>query len=73
MNEVMLYTTEQAAAQLGITHIALLNWINRWPDYRPQLQMGKQSAWVWTPAEIERARMGRAETRKRKKDGDKLG
>jgi hypothetical protein len=63
MNDETLYTTEQAANQIGITRQVLLLWINRWPEYRPKLQMGK-GAWVWTQAEIDRAKAGRAETRK---------
>ena len=66
-----LITTEHVAQQFGIHRDALLNWISRNPEYRPATKLGQ--TYLWTLAEIERARMGRTETRKRKKDGDRLG
>jgi hypothetical protein len=63
MTDGTFFTTEQAATQIGTSHMALLVWINRHPEYAPKLQMGK-GALVWTQADIERAKAGREVTKR---------
>ena len=53
-------TTEQAAADLGISRPVLINYITRHPELRPANQLHKAGLLMWTDEEIEAVREARA-------------
>ena len=56
-------TTDQAAAELGISRPLLITYISRHPELRPASQIHKANLLLWTNEEIEAVREARA-TRK---------
>lgn len=51
------YTTKEAAAKVGVSYQTLHNWVNRGRIPAPKLiNVGQKSIYLWTKANIERAR-----------------
>lgn len=61
MNE--LKTSEEVAAQLGISHAALRNWLKRNPEYRPAFRMA-HVVLMWTEQEIQKVAVAREQTKR---------
>ena len=53
-------TTDQAAAELGISRPLLITYISRHPELRPANQIHKANLLLWTDEEIEAVRQARA-------------
>jgi hypothetical protein len=49
-------TTEQAAAELGLSQPSLLNYLSRHPHLKPVTQTHKRGALLWTDEEIAAVR-----------------
>lgn len=57
--------TVEAAKRLEMSRNALVNWLWRNPEYKPDIQIGNM--FLWTSAEIEAVRQRRIELRSRKR------
>ena len=52
-----MHTTEQVAADLGISVATLNSWLSRHERYKPAGRAGKR--WAWTDEELEALRQAR--------------
>jgi hypothetical protein len=53
-------TTQQVAAQLGVSEPNLIVYLNRNPQLRPANRQHEKGAFLWTDEEIEAVRQARA-------------